>query len=433
MASRSTRNAVQSFGSDERGAVAIIFGFLIVVLCLITGLAVDMGRILMARTALVDASDAAGLAVGRALMNGSSLADAEKAGYAFFEANIKNVGKVGAASPVPTIVTSQVNKSVAVNATVNVPMTLMQVGGFKSVAVPVRSEVKFDLKDLEVGVAIDITGSMNTSINGERKIDSLKKSFETFVKTLIPEEPTVGRKVRIGVAPYAPAINLGTFASKASDNRSADGCVTERGTNSYSDFVPTGPNAFLVAKDGTKDQDPTQGKGAISYYCPTSRIVPLTDKRETLIDNVNKFNAGGFTAGHVGAQWAWNLVSEDYAGFWGGDSQPDAYSKVKDKKLDKAVVFMTDGVFNTAFHHDTSFEQAAKLCEAMKKRGVLVFTLGFGLDSEPDLALRKKAKDSLRACATPGPEYYVDASNAVELDTAFKQFAAVLGKLRIAK
>lgn len=427
----SSHRPLVKFAADDNGGVAIIFAFTGVVMLLMAGLAVDVGRMMMARSALVDAADAAGLAAGRALADGLKATDAVKTAEAYFEANGDVIKRSGAAIPTPEITADTGGQVVTVEASVVVPMTLMQVGGFKSVTIPVRSEVRYDAKDLEVGVAIDVTGSMNNSIKGERKIDSLKKAFKNFVETVIPEELPLGRTVRIGVAPYSASINLGPYAKTASDSNSTDGCVTERIVKQYSDKVPGAGLYFAAKKDGVSDLDGS----ANDYSCPPAQLIPLTGKRDELTTAVDKYGVGGYTGGHFGTQWAWNLVSEDYGSFWGGQSKPDEYSKVTgpSPKLIKAVILMTDGVNNIAFRHGRSREQQIALCTAMKDRGVKVFSVGFGLDYEPNATQREEAKDTLRQCASPGPEYFADASDAAQLDTAFRQFAAVLGKLRVSQ
>ena len=420
-----------SFRSDERGAVAILMAFLIIVMCLMAGLAVDMGRILIARSALASASDAAGLAVGRALMEGRTVAEAKKIGEAFFANNIQAVQRSGATVPTPKIVADSKTQQVTVDAAVTVPMSLMRIGGFKEMAVPVRSQVKFATKDVEVGVAIDVTGSMGQSIAGQTKISSLKVAFSNFVDMMIPDEGVVGRKVRIGVAPYAASINLGTFAGNASNYESTDNCVTERIANVYTDQAPGPGRYFATKKDGTTDVDNTQGPHG--YGCTNAKIMPLSGSREDLKKHVNAFNVGGTTGGHFGTQWAWNLVSENYQAFWGGSGAPDTYAKVGEDKLIKAVILMTDGIYNVAYRHGKAREQAIKLCDAMKAQGIIVFSVGFGLGNDPDSLV---AKNTLEKCANPNTldkTFYVDAANGAQLDAAFKQFAAVLGKLRVSK
>ncbi len=66
-------------------------------------------------------------------------------------------------------------------------MTLTRLAGFKTLDFPVTTAANFKQKDIEIGMALDITGSMRDhSADGSRKIDGLKKAFETFADRLIP-------------------------------------------------------------------------------------------------------------------------------------------------------------------------------------------------------------------------------------------------------
>ena len=64
----------------------------------------------------------------------------------------------------------------------------------------------------------------------------------------------------------------------------------------------------------------------------------------------------------------------------------------------------------------------------MKTKGVIVFTIGFGLGNA---GVELHAKQLLQACASPGAQYFADASNTTELDQALQSFATTLGKLRV--
>lgn len=428
---------IATFQRDERGSIAMLFGLIIMVVMSIAGLALDYGRILLARHALSDAVDAAGLAAGRAMMDGK-LTPAEVGAMAlvYFNENAKDLAKVNAKIPVPTIVPNLTDSTVTVSAQTDVPMTLMAIAGFKKVTVPVTSTVAFDSKDLEVGMALDITGSMGDTPKGgnESKIKSLRGAATRFVETLIPANPQLGRSIRIGIAPFSAAVNLGKYAAKASASLSTDGCVTERRTPTYSAALPSTMNlSFDVKADGVKNIDPTEGGvGDNRYLCPEPELIPLTDNRKTLTTTIGTFKAGGFTAGHMGTQWGWNLIAEEYAGFWGGNSAPAPYADTKGPKpkLIKAVILMTDGIFNTAYHHDLARKQALEMCTKMKNENVIIFTIGFGLGNTGSEIV---AKQTLRDCATPGDQYAVNAANGAELDTALQSFAQILTQLRVTK
>jgi hypothetical protein len=253
-----------------------------------------------------------------------------------------------------------------------------------------------------------------SSTDPTKKIDGLKTAFEKFAKTLIPDNQQLGRKVRLGVAPYDQSVNLGKFSGPASKYKSKDGCVNERTGGTYTDLDPFNGGEFY-ANVGN---------------CPKPILMPLTDDKTALINHVKTFQPGSSTAGHLGIQWAWNIIAEDFAGFWGGSAAPDTYAKTKgaNPKLVKAVIIMTDGIFNTQWHGASSSTQALAMCDAIKKRDVLVFTIGFGLTPK-----EAAAKKLLQDCATPGAQYFADATSSTQLDAALQSFAATLGKLRVAQ
>ena len=414
----------KNFKSDERGSVAMIFGIAATAFLFLAGMAIDYGRVVRIKDRVSQAVDAASLAAGRALLDGK-LTDTEIQVMAlkYFNENVKSA-RGGSNIASPSIKINRESGAVDINVAAKVNMTLARIGGFKEVNVPVTSTAIFQQRDIEVGMALDITGSMGQvpSKGGPRKIDALKGAFNKFADRLIPDVPNAGQKVRIGLAPYSAGINLGNFAAVASTNRSKDGCVTERKSGTASDTTDT----FYVAADGTKDTDPTEGLAQGSAYtCPSAQLTPLATDKATLEAAVAKFQPAGYTAGHLGIQWAWNLVSDKWGSTWGGNSAPDSYSRVKDGKLLKAVVLMTDGIFNTAYHGSKASDQAIALCSAMKAQGVVVFSVAF--DAPAD------AQKTLRACATAGDSYYADAGNGQELDDAFEKFAQTLTQLRLSK
>jgi Flp pilus assembly protein TadG len=407
---------LKTFGSDDRGAVAITFGVMAMALFFLAGIAIDYSRVMNVRGRLVEAADAAVLAAGKALLSGQSEGDIQLLAQTYFRENVKAITE-SAVIGVPTISIDTTTGAVNLDVKASVDMTLTAIGGFNTQDVDVVSEAVFSTRDIEIGMALDITGSM---CDGNRqpcttgvKISGLKNAFATFANRLMPDNQSSTQKVRIGVAPYSAAVNLGTYAAAASGGKSLDGCVTERKSGTFTDEA----GLFYVRKDG-----PTG-----SYFCPSnSKIKPLSDDKDALIREVNAFEARGGTAGHLGVQWAWNLVSENWGGVLGGTA-PASYADVADGKLIKAVVIMTDGEFNTEYHGKKSSEQAVALCSAMKDKGVTVFAVGFGIGGNAT------ALNTLKSCATPGNGYFANASNADELEKAFENFASKLTELRLSK
>lgn len=399
---------VKTFASDERGAVAMLFSLMMTALFFLAGMAIDYNRALNVRSRISDAADAAALAAGRALIEGKmTSSEIEALALRYFQENVKSVeGQAKIGTPVIVVNADTGDVSIDVNGHVNT--TLARLGGFDSLDLPVSTSVNFQEKDIEVGMALDITGSMTEKdSNGQRKIDGLKAAFEKFADKLLPDTSNELRKVRIGVAPYSYSVNLGDYASGVSDSASST-CVVERKNGQYSD------NTGLFF-------------GANKTTCPTAKIMPLSSDHDALVSAVGAFNANGSTAGHLGVQWAWNIISPNWAGTWGGDSAPVGYDMVQSHKVLKAVVLMTDGEFNTQYHGPQSAEQAKRLCSAMKDEGVVIFSVGFGIGGNV------QALDTLKNCASEGSEYFANAANAEELDAAFARFADKLTALRVAK
>jgi Flp pilus assembly protein TadG len=434
------QHLIQEFADSEQGVVAVLFGLLSFVLFAVSALAVDYSRATDMRTTIASAVDTASLAAGKAMLDGK-LSDGEIATMAttYFDQNVKSVKAMGTVGA-PEIKINRDAGTVDIDVKSSVKMTLARVSGFDKIDIPVSSSATYQQKDIEIGMALDITGSMGDTIHGTRKIDGLKKAFENFAEKLIPDNPTAGENVRIGIAPFSAAVNLGTYSDTVTDKRSKDHCVTERRNGDFSDatVVPgpvgstTNPTAFQVSADGSKDIDPTDGNQG--YVCPNAKVMPLTSDKTALVNAVKSFTPNGSTGGHFGVQWAYNLVSDKWGGVWGGSGAPASYSLTtgKNPKLVKAVILMTDGIFNMSYHNGMARSQALKLCTAIKNqadKNVVVFTIGFGLGGDP------VAIQTLRDCATPSPtnEYFVNANDSGELDSALQRFAGKLSELRISR
>ncbi len=404
--------SIKKFGSDDRGAVAITFGVMALALFFMAGIAVDYTRVMNVRGRLVEAADSAVLAAGKALLQGQSEGDIQQLALTYFNENIKSISNA-AVIGAPTVSVNATTGAVNLDVKATVDMTLAGLGGFHTQDVDVVTEAVFSQKDIEVGMALDITGSMAwADSNGEAKIKGLKSAFEKFADRLIPDVPSENQRVRIGVAPYSASVNLGEYAAEVTDNKSTNGCVVERKSGLFSDSTDV---FYALPKSAPKSS------------CPPNAVAPLSDDKEALISMVKSFNPTGATAGHLGAQWAWNVVSDQWGGTWNGDSTPDSYARVTEGKLLKAVVLMTDGEFNTKYYGAGSPQQAIALCNAMKAKGVVVFSVGFGLGGNSE------ALNTLQTCATPGDGYFADTSNASELEQAFEKFAGKLTELRLSK
>jgi hypothetical protein len=188
--------------------------------------------------------------------------------------------------------------------------------------------------------------------------------------------------------------------------------------------------------------------------CPPTAIVPLTNDKALLKDNIDSLTPVGSTAGHIGLAWGWYLLSPNWGHLWPAGSQPAPYEELgkRDAKgyplLQKIIVLMTDGEFNTAYcngviskdsgsgsgpgadhincnaPNGNSFAQAENLCGGVKATGITVFTVGFALGADLN------ARGVLARCATDDSHAY-EASTGEELRQAFRDIAKRIATLRL--
>lgn len=212
-------------------------------------------------------------------------------------------------------------------------------------------------------------------------------------------------------------------------------CTTERSTNSYSDTAPSvTPLAYNYTSGGAA--------------CVSQVIQPLTADKTVLNALADSLVAGGSTSGHLGLAWGWYMISPNFAYLWPTASQPHAY---KEANLTKAIVFMTDGAFNSPYcqgviasdagpgsggassHNGctaplgASKDQAQAICDNIKAaaNGVTLYVVGFDLGTDAD------ALAFLEGCATVDKFY--EADDGAALQAAFNSIGGDLSQLRISK
>jgi Flp pilus assembly protein TadG len=411
------RSAASAFRRNQDGSVAIIFGLSAIAVTLVAGLAIDVGRAMHAERTISNALDAAALAAAKGLkMQAMSDAEVQDVARRYFDANMGGHG--GGYTKVDSFAVNvdRTTNSVAIDLRSHVPTLFFGIVGYEKVDVPKTSVAIFDSKKIEVGIQLDVTGSMCSPCT---KIDALKDAVAGnggMLDILLPDSGTTNI-VRVGLAPFAAGVNAGRYAAAVSNGRAGgDGCVYERRdtTLQASEIAPTGTAALAVRAD-------LPGAGA----CPSNtEVVGLTDDKAMLKTEINGWRTGGTTAGHLGAAWAWGLVSPEWATVWGG-TPPAAYG---DGRTQKFVILMTDGDYNTfggvmnAANTAKSNNAAHNTCTAMKDKGVVVYTIGFQVSNS--------AKARLRACAS-GTAKFFDANDAETLRAAFRAIAEEINNLRL--
>ncbi|RYG33629.1 MAG: pilus assembly protein, partial [Burkholderiales bacterium] len=186
--------SIKAFTRNVRGAFALQFALLAVPMTICTGLAVDGGRAFLARFELSSALDAAALAVGSTLQQGTDLnAVAAK----FVERNFRTEHS----EPI-ALTLSTVDDIVLLQGSVKINTLFMSMIGQPTVTINAESEVRRGGSNIEIALALDITGSMSTS-----RMNGLRAAANILVAEVVNDvqEPFFSR---IGIVPWSQSINL---------------------------------------------------------------------------------------------------------------------------------------------------------------------------------------------------------------------------------
>ncbi|HRD75920.1 MAG TPA: pilus assembly protein TadG-related protein [Hyphomicrobiaceae bacterium] len=405
----------------QQGSVAIIFSASVFLVAMSVGLAIDGARTYGVANHLEAALDSAALAGGKMLDDDNiSDEDISQRVKAYLNAHIQSQPSEGVTLSLPTIDIDRQKGVVAVSVKAAVATTFGKIAGIPSIDFDKSASIVYIAKRIELAMVVDVTGSMNSS----GKIDALKSAAREVVDTLLSGNPSPGT-IRIGLAPYSAAVNVGPYASTVSGGASVDGCVFERdGSTAYTEAPPSSQPLAAMANPAAPSNP--------NYGCPAATLLPLTDDRNLLRATIDSYSASGWTAGHIGAAWGWYLLSSQWSGVWPAASMPRSYS---DPKVIKSVLFMTDGEFNTSYNNGnmnatgegvpgSSAYQALQLCQNMKAQNIVIYSVAF--QSPPE------AESVLRQCATSPGHFFIAGGNA-ELRAAFRQIADRIGALRLSR
>ena len=415
---------LQRLQDEERGTVAIIFAVSLLGLVMALGLAVDVARAMHTKSRIASAADASALAAAKRMHDKSvDTTDIVALAKSFFDANMGDGGPGFGTISTFNVIVDRDNSTVSVSVTADVPTTFARISGIENISLPTTAMAAFNPTDIEVSLSLDLTGSM---CNPCTKIEDLKSAATDLVDILLPATRVNTNKVRIALAPFAAGVNAGAFAKAATENRSTDGCAFERDGAEQATGAAPGAGAYLKVAGDT-------GVSGTRNNCPAAApVVPLTDSADQLRKSIAAMKTGGSTAGHLGTAWAWYMLSPAWNAILPAASATAPY---KDGKTLKAVILMTDGVYNTfggacdracsnvSDQASRSQELARNLCRNMSDQGIVVYSVGFMLDDA-------RAESVLRDCA--GGKFY-RAENGMALRQAFRDIAADLMALRLAR
>jgi len=449
--------AVARFAKAREGNFAAMMAVTCGVLALSVGYGINTAQMALARSGLLAALDSAVTSTARDLTTGViKEKDAPRIVQAFLLANgdrsFMNPGDI----TLDSLVIDPHRGTVSAQASIDVDMLFPLFGAENRQKITTQSASLYSDKKIEIAMMLDVTGSM-----GGQKIKDLKAAATNAVDLLLQGQDASDPRIRVSLVPYAEAVNVGKLADEAvfverknaselpprigasrkeiRDNTGSrtDNCATERKDPSLkADFSDDGPNTERE-KAGDRNyrylakvnRDDRLGS------CPGATVEPLSADAKKLKETIGKFSANGVTAGGIGIQWTYYMLSSKWRQAIQNARLGDGPADFDRKKVAKIAILMTDGQFNTAFAGvsggDTSRQgtkarsYAEGLCGAMKNDGIEIFTIGFDLDNRSmSREEREQAKGVLRDCASPDIstiKHFYEASTGEELDAAYKE------------
>lgn len=439
---RHFRKLASGFPGDRRGNIGIAFVAASAALMMSAGFAVNLAQLSNTRSALSNALDSAITSTARDITTGKIAAeDAGRVLEAFLKINTRDGYATQDMVSIDTLRIDTAARTIEATASVEVALAFPVFSGGATRRVSAQSGSLYSDKRIEVAMMLDITGSM-----AGQRIRDLKDAARSAIDAFLAGQDKTKPRVRVALVPYADAVNTGPLKNTvhvessftvgeppadtdpvAASSGWSDGCATER--KGSQQFTDAGPSTAMVNRDVRLS------------FCPASPLAPLTGDAAALKKVVDGFVAhrDAYTAGHIGIQWSWYMLSPKWADALPASARPAAYG---DTGVAKFAILMTDGEFNTAFagvpeseftkgrQQRRSRDYAERLCAEMKAAGIEVFTVGFMLQDVGD------AKKILRGCASPdraGVRHYWDTATGAELKEAFMSIAANIERLALTR
>ena len=207
------------FGSllrDRSANVLVITAAAVLPMIALTGSAIDISRVYLAKSRLQAACDSGVLAGRKAMTTLVYTQAAQTRAQAMFDFNFEETD-YGSDNTNFAAVADAEGKLTG-TATTTLPMIVMNMMGVGDSDIDVTCSADIQVPNIDIVFVLDVTGSMDESISGTKKIDSLKAATIGFYDSIATAMAGNTRtRVRYGFVPYSQIVN-GSDLFKSSPN-----------------------------------------------------------------------------------------------------------------------------------------------------------------------------------------------------------------------
>ena len=449
-------NFIQRFWGDQRGIAGPIIALTFTAIISSVGASIDYARAQMAQAKLSDTLDAAALAAG-------SIANAKPTEVVSVAQNYFNVnfpqGYMDASIAPLQFINNVQDAPPIITASATIPTIFMGIVGIDTMTVSAHTEIARNSGGLELVLVMDNTGSMSG-----QKLTELKSSATDLVNILFGSAAAKD-DLWIGLVPFAQTVNIGKTHTSWLDGTSFNwgptswgGCVDAQSAGlDQTDNPPTTAadklRAYYWPDDNNNDWIDNKGKyrsltatRGPNAYC-SQAVTPMTNQKAAILSGINSMVANGNTHVNLGALWGWRMLSPRWRSLWGGtmnaNNLPLDYGT---ENMTKVAIMLTDGQNTMDNTTRTSYwylsnnklgttnatkavqeldKRTLAICNAMKAKGIVVYTLLYDLNNASIANLYSN-------CATK-PDYFFNSPNSETLRSAFHTIGDSLSNLRISK
>jgi len=464
------------FRREEDGVMVVFTLFILVLMLIVGGMAVDFMRFESRRSLLQGIADNAVLAAADLdqTLEPSSVVD----DY-FSKAPIQ--GDI----QVTTVVGGNENyRTVATTAQLELDTFFLRLIGMDTLGAVAKSTAIEGVGNIEVSLVVDISGSMDDPIlnaagnpTGETKIAKLRAASTTFVNTLLTDETR--DRVSLSFVPYSAHVSIGpeiydrlNTIDLHERSHCVDLPVSAYNTTEF-DTSQTYQQAQHWQWNDAFDNNGNRIPLVEEPECPMwefEDIIPLTQNVGDLTGAIAQLEPRGGTAIFMGLKWGVALLDPTTRGLVSGladpvfAGRPVDYPTLNDPNGTlKYVVLMTDGknfearrlrdwAYQTPsqrahwanmnylyfFHNDsgyldtsvyTEFKYDAEtadgymqsICGAAKAKGIIIYGIAMDADAH--------GEDEMEECASSPSHYYETSGD--ELEEIFEAIAEQITDLRL--
>lgn len=192
------------FGRDESGVFAVIFGLMAIVLVALGGAVVDYVRLEQTRNRAQVALDAAVLALQpETKRSGVTTESIRMRAEALVLAQI---GDASVDAKVDRIEVTPDTGQLFLGGDFTMPTMFVRLVGVEELGAAFATEARQGVLDIEVSVALDVTGSMR-----DERIATLKTAMHSLIDEIVKDDQDPNYS-KIALVPYSQAVNAGQYA-----------------------------------------------------------------------------------------------------------------------------------------------------------------------------------------------------------------------------